>query len=240
MRINVLIVEDDPITAQDISEMLEEYGMRVTDSVSSGESALELVKVNRPDVILMDVNLEGELDGVATAAKLQEYENIPLIYLTANSDKITASRAFSTNPSAFITKPFDETNMIYAIELAFNNHLKTVFESVQKDLNNKNCIFLKSADRFEKVMLSDILYLQADGSYSHVYTKDKKYSSSNNLNAVWKNLTHPSFIRIHRSYVINADNVTSFDIDFVYFNERYIPYSKNNKEELLKRFVKMS
>lgn len=240
MRINVLIVEDDPITAQDISEVLEACGMCITDSVASGESALESARSNRPDVVLMDVNLEGELDGVSTAAKLQDFDNIPLIYLTANSDKITANRAFNTNPSAFITKPFDETNIIYAIELAFNNHLKNVFESEPQDLINKDCIFLKNADRYEKVMLADILYIQADGSYSHVFTKDRKYSSSNNLNAVWKNLTHPNFIRTHRSYVINADNVTGFDLDFVYFDELYIPYSKNNKDELFRRFKRMS
>ena len=240
MRINVLIVEDDPITAQDIAEVLEECGMHITNSVSSGESAIEAIQLNKPDVILMDVNLEGELDGINTALRLKEKDNIPLIYLTANSDKITASRAISTQPSAFITKPFDETAIVYAIELAFSNHIKDVFDSGQKDLINSDCIFLKNGDKFEKVMLVDILYIQADGSYSHVFTKQKKYSSSNNLNSVWKKLTHPNFIRIHRSYVINTDNVTGFDVDFVYFDDQYIPYSKNNREQILQRFNRMA
>lgn len=240
MRINVLIVEDDPITAQDISEVLEECGMHVVDHVPSGESALDAVKKDKPDVILMDVNLEGELDGVATASMLNKTDNIPLIYLTANSDKITANRAFNTHPSAFITKPFDDANIIYAIELAFTNHLKSIFDSDQSGIKQQDCIFLKHGDKFEKVMLADILYIQADGSYSHVFTKKGKYASSSNLNAVWKNLTHPNFVRIHRSYVINADNITGFDIDFVYFDEVYIPYSKNNKDELLKRFKRMT
>lgn len=240
MRINVLIVEDDPITAQDISEVLEDCGMHVVNSVASGELALESVKDSKPDVILMDVNLEGELDGIGTASKLNESDNIPLIYLTANSDKITANRAFNTHPSAFITKPFDDANIVYAIELAFNNHLKRIFETEQHATKPQDCIFLKHGDKFVKVLLSDILYIQADGSYSHVITKKEKYASSNNLNTVWKNLTLPNFIRIHRSYVINADNVTGFDVDFVYFDEQYIPYSKNNKEELLRRFKRMT
>jgi len=240
MRINVLIVEDDPITAQDISEVLEECGMHVVDRVSSGEAALDVVKINKPDVILMDVNLEGELDGVITASKLNDTDNIPLIYLTANSDVITANRAFNTNPSAFLTKPFDDANIIYAIELAFTNHIKRVFDAEQSSFKQQNCIFLKQGDMFEKVMLADILYIQADGSYSFVITKKAKYSSSNNLNTVWKNLTHPNFVRIHRSYVVNTENVTGFDVDFVYFDEVYIPYSKNNKDELLTRFKRMT
>ncbi|MDW3209988.1 MAG: response regulator [Reichenbachiella sp.] len=240
MRINVLVVEDDPITAEDISEVLQECGMHVMDKVPSGESALEVVRNKKPDVILMDVNLEGELDGVVTASMLNETDNIPLIYLTANSDKVTALRAINTHPSAFITKPFDESNVIFAIELAFSNHLKKIFESEQQNIKSQEAIFLKRGDIFEKVMLSDILYIKADGSYSHVFTKNGKYASSNNLNAACKNLTMPSFMRIHRSYVINTDNVTGFDVDFVYFDEQYVPYSKNNKEELLRRFKRMT
>ncbi len=236
----MLVVEDDPITAEDISEVLQECGMHVVDRVSSGEMALEVVRSKKPDVILMDVNLEGELDGVVTASMLNETDSIPLIYLTANSDKVTALRAINTHPSAFITKPFDESHVVYAIELAFSNHLKEIFESEQQTFKAQESIFLKRGDIFEKVMLEDILYIQADGSYSHVYTKNGKYASSNNLNSVCKNLTLPSFLRVHRSYVVNTNNVTGFDVDFVYFDDQYIPYSKNNKEELLRRFKRMT
>lgn len=240
MRISVLIVEDDPITAQDISETLEGFGMHISDVVRSGEEALSLIQVNKPDVILMDINLEGELDGVGTVLELNKTDAIPVIYLTANSDKVTVGRAFQTNPSAFIIKPFDETNIIYAIELAFNNHLNRVFEAENLDLENADSIYLKNAGKYEKVGLEEILYVQADGSYSHIITACKKYSSSHNLNFVWKKLTHPNFIRLHRSYVVNLNNVTSFDGDFVYFNETYIPYSKNHRDDLMKRLKRMS
>lgn len=240
MRINVLVVEDDPITAQDISETLEDFGMHVTRSVRSGEEALVAIMDDKPDVILMDINLEGELDGMETVVELNKTESIPVIYLTANSDKVTAGRAFQTNPSAFIIKPFDETNIIYAIELAFNNHLKKVFEVENSDLENNDSIFLKSGRKFQKVMLADILYVQADGSYSHIITPSKKFSSSNNLNCVWKKLTHPNFIRIHRSYLANLDNVTSFDGDYIYFGDTYIPYSKIHRTDLMKRLKRMA
>ena len=241
MRINVLVVEDDPITAQDISETLEDFGMRITHSVSTGEKALEVVKSDKPDVILMDINLEGSLDGVGTVVELNKTESIPVIYLTANSDKLTASRAFQTNPYAFITKPFNENDISFAVELAFNNHLQKIFETSASKFNNKlESLFIKSGERYEKIVLKDILYIRADGSYSHIFTSNKEYPSSNNLNFIWNKLTHPMFVRIHRSYVVNVENITSFDNSHVYFGEQYVPYSKNHKEELMEKINRIS
>lgn len=240
MRINVLVVEDDPITAQDISETLEDFGMHIIDTVDSGEKALEVIKTNKPDVVLMDINLDGELDGVETVAEMNKTETLPVIYITANSDKLTANRAIQTNPHAFITKPFDETNISYAVELAFNNHLQRIFESSPDAKQPSDSIFIKSGEKFEKIQLKNILYIQADGSYSHIFTSEKKYSSSNNLNSVWKKLTHPMFVRIHRSYVANLDKVTSFDNSYVYFDDIYIPFSKSNKDNLMKRINRIS
>lgn len=239
MKINVLIVEDDPITAQDISETLEEFGMNVMDTLGSGEEVLELIKTNKPDVILMDINLDGDLDGISTAEKLNKTESIPIIYLTANSDKATADRAFQTNPHAFITKPFDKTNIIYAIELAFNNHIKSVFEKKTSNSVLLNSIFLKDGNKYEKVEMSNVLFIEADGSYSCIHTKLKKYFLSKNLNSLWQKIKSTEFFRVHRSYIVNIASVTGFDMAYVYFDDLYVPFSKNVKEELMVRLNKL-
>ena len=239
MRVNVLIVEDDPITAMDLKGSLTDHGIHITDTVESGEKAIMSIQANKPDVILMDVKLDGELDGISTVNLINESDSIPIVYLTANTDQFTANRAFQTHPAAFLSKPFDERDIVNAIELAFNNHLRSIFES-EKSIRTNSCIFLKSSEKYEKVQLADILYIQADGSYSKVYTKDKDYVLSSNLNSLWQKMTHTSFFRIHRSYLVNIDNVTGFDHTYVYFDDQYVPFSKNNKEELMKKLKKLS
>jgi len=240
MSVNVLIVEDDPITAMDISEALIDHGFSVTKTVKSGEEALECVKSNKPDVILMDIKLDGELDGVSTAGMIGETERIPIIFITANTDQFTASRAFQTHPAAFISKPFDTKDVIYAIELAFNNHFQHLFENKRPNVDKNGSIFLKTGEKYEKVKLKEILYVQADGSYSKVFTQDKKFCLSTNLNSIWQKISHPDFFRAHRSYIINIDNVTGFDQTYVYFDDQYVPYSKNHKETLMKKLKKLS
>ena len=102
----ILIVEDEMIIAANISLQLNEFGYEVTGILSRGEDALVQVKEDTPDIVLLDIQLKGELDGIETARIMQEQYNIPIIYLTANADEANFNRAKETHPYAFISKPF--------------------------------------------------------------------------------------------------------------------------------------
>lgn len=108
------------------------------------------------------------------------------------------------------------------------------------DIESVDSIFIRNGGKYEKVNLTEILYIKANGSYSDIATLNKNFSSSNNLNYISNKLKHSSFARIHRSYIVNLENITGFDSDFVYFDDKYIPYSKSNKEEFMSRIVKVS
>lgn len=231
MKIKVLIVEDEPITSEDIREILEEHGMVVVDTVRTGEAAIESTTVNEPDVILMDIKLEGELDGIEAVRLINQTGFFPIVYLTGNPDRLNADRAFATNPSAFLTKPFDEDDLTFAIELAFVNHSNQILEHSENP-KDKEAIFLKSGIKYEKVWLKNILFFKAEGSYCNVFTPEKTYSLSSNLNQVAKKINHPDFIRIHRSYVVNINNVEGLDNSYLYFKDHHIHYSKTHRKEL--------
>src|SRR6478735_1532119 len=100
--IKILVVEDEMIIGAKISMQLTSLGYEVTGILPRGEDAILHVKENKPDIILLDINLKGELDGIETACRVREFADIPIIYLTANSDEITFNRAKPTKPSAFI------------------------------------------------------------------------------------------------------------------------------------------
>jgi signal transduction histidine kinase len=117
----VLVVEDENIVALDLRASLARLGYEVTDAVATGERALESANRKRPDLVLMDVRLRGEMDGIDAAARLRPLD-IPVIYLTAFSDDPTLRRAKLTDPLGYLLKPFDERELHIAIEMAIHRH----------------------------------------------------------------------------------------------------------------------
>lgn len=118
----IFIVEDEAIVANDIKETLKSLGYTVPGIAKSGELALEKVKEANPDLVLMDIHLAGQLDGVETAGKIHVLYDIPVIYLTAYADKALLDRAKITEPYGYIIKPYDERELHSVIEMALYKH----------------------------------------------------------------------------------------------------------------------
>ncbi len=237
MKIKVLIIEDNPITAQDLSEIITAQGMQVSALAKDKSEAKKALEKTEPDILLVDINLKNGDDGVEFIEEAIPMNKKPVVYLTANSDKSTVDRAFKTKPASFLTKPYDEKDVVIAIELAFNNHCTDVFVSKASDTS---FIFLKNGKRYEKVPIESIHYLQAEGSYSKFVTSNKEYFLSGNLNNISNKLQNPSFLRIHRSYVVNIDSITSLDNDYVFIGEKNIPISRSYKEDVNKILRRIS
>lgn len=138
----VLIVEDDVIISSFIQIKLEEMGYAVPAKARTGKQAVELAQKYKPDLILMDVMLEGEIDGIQAVEEITKYLDIPIIYLTASSDEKTVERLMKTEPHGFLIKPFDDRILFSAIHIAVYRHrtkkelfdtkemLRTTFESI--------------------------------------------------------------------------------------------------------------
>jgi CheY-like chemotaxis protein len=122
MSARILIVEDERITAEDLRETLTDLGYVVTASVSNGADALADAAANAPDLALMDVRIQGSMDGTETARILRERFSIPVIYLTAHADSSTITRAKDAEPLGYITKPFQEAALHASIEIALHKH----------------------------------------------------------------------------------------------------------------------
>ena len=114
MTATILIVEDELIAAESIARSLRKQGYTVISRINSGEKALEQVAKNPPDLILMDIHL----DGIETAKRIREHHQIPIIYITAYSDTSTIERTQETNPSGYLIKPFKAQEVINAVKKA--------------------------------------------------------------------------------------------------------------------------
>ena len=136
-NVKILIVEDERLVAQDIEGCLGRHGYQVTAIVSNGKEALKEVKKNPPDLVLMDIILEGEWDGIETARRMRRHLDVPVVYITAHSDEKTIEAAKVTEPYGYILKPIDEKELHIVVEL-------TVFKHASEK---------RDKDRFERLSL---------------------------------------------------------------------------------------
>lgn len=130
----IVIVEDEGIVALQIKGKLEQKGYEVVGMFASGEEALQNIQALRPDLIMMDMTLQGELDGIETALQLSEQCDIPVVYLTAHSDEISIARAGTTLPYGYLLKPFDAQELHITVQMALLKHKS---DKEKKELTEK-------------------------------------------------------------------------------------------------------
>ena len=118
----ILVVEDEILVARDLQDLLTEMGYEVPDIAGSGEGALRKIEALRPDLVLMDIRIRGDMDGVAVAEQVRRRFRIPVVYLTAYADDTTVQRAKITEPFGYVLKPFQERELETTIEIALYKH----------------------------------------------------------------------------------------------------------------------
>lgn len=241
-KIKILVVEDEMIIGAKISMQLANLGYEVTGILPRGEEAIVHVQENKPDIILLDINLKGNIDGIETASRIQQMADIPVIYLTANSDEATFNKAKATKPAAFISKPFKQLDLQRAIELTISRMVEKATGS--EDINNNgedqpfilsDRIFVRHKERMVKIMIADILYIEADRNYSRIFTANKEFLLSITLKTIEEKLPLHLFIRIHRSYIVGLNHVDEVAESHVMIAQKAIPLSAGLKELLLQR-----
>lgn len=237
----ILIVEDEMIIGANISLQLHSLGYEVSGIVPRGEEALMHLKENQPDIVLMDINLKGKIDGVETALLMQQEYDVPIIYLTANADKANFDRAKATHPYAFISKPFKKLDLQRAIELTATRLLSE--KSEEKISTHKgdlplvisDCIYVRHHEKMVKVAIQEIFYIEAERNYCRIHAKEKEYLLVMTLKDMEEKLPQNHFLRIHRSFMVNLSQIDEVATDHVVVCRKSIPISKSLRGELLKR-----
>jgi DNA-binding LytR/AlgR family response regulator len=242
-KVKILIVEDDMIIGAKISMQLVNLGYEVTGVIPRGEEAILHAENNQPDIVLLDINLKGELDGVQTATKMQLTADIPIIYVTANTDEATFNRAKETRPHAFIGKPIKNLDLQRAIELTISrladqHHVSTENTEPQNSetafvLSDR--IFVKHGGKMVKIFIADILYIEADRNYCQIFTRKQKYTLAITLKVIEDKLPVTEFLRIHRSFVANISQIDEVSELHVLIDGTQLSLSNTYREELLKR-----
>lgn len=122
MNRRILIVEDEAVTSVMLEKTLKELGYEVVGSAFDGQEAIALARDKQPDIVLMDIRIQGDMDGIETAKRIYQQYNIPIIYLTAHSDDDTIRRAVESGPFGYLIKPFKERELYSNIEMVAHKH----------------------------------------------------------------------------------------------------------------------
>lgn len=256
----LLIVEDEPIIAADLADRLTESGYTVLGPCDAGEAALELARRRQPDLVLLDIQLAGPMDGIALGHALTDlYQNLPIVFLTSNSDDATYARARAVAPRAFLSKPFRGRDLAHAIDLALgtpaqpSNAEPTAAAQASSTQQNtttsapveelpegesaarfQDRLFIRDKERLVRLMLDDILYVEADDYYCKVVTANRAYLVTKTLKKLSALLPDEQFARCHRSYLINLPRVTEIGEIYLFLGQEKVPVSRSKRADILR------
>lgn len=241
-KLKIGIVEDELIIGENIVSTLHKIGYNTTDVASTYNEALEMIEVEQPDVVLLDIQIKGSKDGIEVAQTINEQYKIPFIFLTANADAATIERAKKTNPPAFLVKPFTKDDLFTAIEICFNNFSKSKLSENTSENQNTNveylvndAIFIRDGNYFHKIKFSDIIYLESEHVYVAIITNTKKILVRSSLQQYLTHFNPQKFIQIHRSYAINVDYIETINNENLTVNKVELPLGKTFKDKLMQQ-----
>ncbi|MFT6334409.1 MAG: DNA-binding LytR/AlgR family response regulator [Saprospiraceae bacterium] len=238
----ILMVEDNMIIAADISMQLTKLGYEVVGISTRGEDALKMIEINQPDIVLMDIVLSGKMNGIEAAQIILEKFQVPVIFLTSNFDDATFQQASAARPYAFISKPFQKSNLERTLKLAFQRiaveqESEPISEPTDHVSTMEDRLFIRHNDQMVKVLLADILYAEADRNYCKIHTENQTYILSVPLRNVEAQLPSNAFYRVHRSFVVNLQKIDAISEyhEFLTIQSIRVPVSRRLKEEVTKR-----
>ncbi|MBS1533711.1 MAG: response regulator [Bacteroidetes bacterium] len=239
--VKILIVEDELIIAEDMRTMLAKMSYDVLGVAMDYHEAIGLLKTTQPDLILLDVNLNGTKDGVDLAHEINQTFKIPFIYTTSYADGATIERAKATHPINYLVKPFKQEQLFTTIEMALHRlaSLENTSVASEPEANDtfiiKDALFIKDKFKYTKLNIHEILWIKSDGNYLEIKTLHKDELIRATLSNFIERLNSQVFFKTHKSYIVNLDYMTNLEHNFVTIQQTKIPIAKNYYDVLVQK-----
>jgi DNA-binding LytR/AlgR family response regulator len=242
---NILVVEDESIVAKDIQVCLKKLGYEVVGVESSGEAAIQRAEEVHPDLVMMDIMLKGEMSGIEAADRIRKSQDIPVIFLTAYTDRNTVDKAKETEPYGYIIKPFKEIDIQTAIEIAMYKHGRELQVKKERDMyysmvekqDSSDMMFVKANQRLVKIRYEDIYFIEALKDYVVINTLERRYTIHSTMKDIERKMPEKEFVRVHRSFIVRLDKISEIDHSNVILenDKKTIPVGGSYKDILQQR-----
>ncbi len=240
-KIRVLAVEDDELHADKLRMVMDQLGYELIDVVDTPDELLRQLRATQPDVLLMDIDLGAEETGIDLVKKINELADIPVIYVTSFKEEAIFKKAKETLPDAYLIKPYAPEHLQAAIELAVFRSQKEAHQIRRKPIQASplKAVFVKEGTSLVKLLLQDILLIEAYDKYCYVYTRNKKHLLSTQLKSLMQQLPQELFLQVHRSYIINLEAVDKIlpQQNCLEIAGKQVPVSKSYKASLFSHFT---
>ncbi|MFT3920110.1 LytR/AlgR family response regulator transcription factor [Cloacibacterium sp.] len=224
----ILLVEDDFLNRRLSKKILMENDYNVFEAKNTKE-ALEILKKGSITFAILDINLgENEQDGISLGKEIKNKFFIPFIYLTAYENPEIIGKAISTSPYSYLTKPFKNSDLIAAIEIAIRQSAHFP--------KQKPFIHVKDGDYNVKLEQEKINYIESDGNYLLFYTDEKIYKIRSTIKNILNELSESEFVQTHRAYVVNKNKIEKFNNKILMIGNTSIPISENYLEKVKQLF----
>lgn len=232
-NINILAVEDDPIYAETIRYTVEQAGYNMIAIPTSGEEALKIMESQLPDLLLVDINLAGKMTGIEFAKKITK--EIPIIFITSNTERGVFEEVKKLRPVTFILKPFDALMLANNVELALastSGNKEDIWK--KKDIILRDCFFVKEKKELIKVPISNIQFIQSEDKYCTLHTLERKYVVRIPLKE-FAGLLPDHFVQIHRSYIVDIALIDKINLEefSLYIGQNDLPIGMAYKNQLI-------
>lgn len=222
-KLNILIVEDEYVTQKSIEKNILLLGHVVKGKAMDYDKAITILNSEIIDFAIIDINIRGEKTGIDIGTYISNHIKIPFIFLTAYSDKKTISSAIETQPYGYLVKPFQQHDLLTAIEVAMINYKKEVNQKIEE------IIQIKQGEKTIKLNLDSVLFIESDKNYVKIATSKEIYRHRNTLQEFAKELPS-NFIQSHKSFYVNLNKITSVTKNTIEIESYLIPISKSFKD----------
>lgn len=235
-KINILIIEDSPEESASLIKVLLSNNYTVAGIAATYNEAMNLLYTTKVDLVIIDIFLNSNPEGIVFAETVNIVPGAakPFVFVTSCNDRKIFERAKLTRPFSFLLKPFNELEILYAIELAIEKFYdqKNVFLGEELDtVIGHDYLFIKKGKSLKKVLVSSIIYIEVEERYCNVITENEKFVIQISLAKIFKFLDHKKFSRTHRNFIINNDKIKE-----VVLSDNLIILEGNNKVVLSENY----
>lgn len=237
----ILAVEDDLLLASALEMFVRKLGYEWLGVTDNSEDFLNRWAATKPDLVLLDIHIRGNLDGIQIAETIAQSDNpIPIIFITSMKDEETFERAKTLNPFAFMIKPFDELTLRRTIDLAVYKYTNNTWEEPEqllwkKDVATSKAFFVKVGQKLQKIKVENIDFIHADNKHCQIISDNEIYTVRLSLSDIASRLSENQFMRVHRSYIVNFEKIDQVHLkkNQIGIGTHEIPFSMAYKDTLL-------
>jgi DNA-binding LytR/AlgR family response regulator len=239
--LNVLIVEDDLSFGLELEMLVQEIGYQLAARVDNAEAAQDIIYQELPDLVLMDIDLNGKMTGLQLGERISHLD-IPIIYITSYADEQSYQQAQQSKLIAYLVKPISGFSLKVAIETAVRNVLSED-DAEHQNFLSKNYLFFQRKGIYQKVYMRDIFLVKSSDNYCEVYSQSgEEFILRSSISKMEQLLPSEEFMRVHRQYIVQLREISSIDLqnNLLKLHDKSIPISRRNKKALEEVMIKLN